>query len=219
MNESPFGLKQCPECGSEKLIPVGSPPRAVDIISRFASTKLHHKVRSRGARRDPSPSNYHLAMVEQVTVTKEIAAPVEQVWAMVSDLTRMGEWSPENEGAVWLRGATGPTLGATFRGMNRNGKKKWNTLGGIDDAQPERLLAFRITAAGFKVAEWRYEFEPTATGCRVIETWVDLRGHIAKALGKPVSGVADRAAHNRATMEQTLERLKLAAESTASSTQ
>ena len=25
MNESPFVLKQCPECGSEKLIPVGSP--------------------------------------------------------------------------------------------------------------------------------------------------------------------------------------------------
>ena len=42
-------------------------------------------------------------MAEQVSVTTEIAAPVEQVWAMVSDLTRMGEWSPENEGATWLK--------------------------------------------------------------------------------------------------------------------
>ena len=158
-------------------------------------------------------------MGTRVTVTKEIAAPVERVWAMVSDLTRMGEWSPESEGVTWLRGATGPTIGATFRGANRNGTKRWNTVGRIDDAEPGRLLAFRISAAGFKVAEWRYEFEPTAIGCRVSETWVDLRGRIARALGKPVSGVADRAEHNQATMEQTLERLKLAAESSASSTE
>ena len=156
-------------------------------------------------------------MAEQVSVTTEIAAPAEQVWAMVSDLTRMGEWSPENEGATWLRGATGPKLGATFRGANRNGKKRWTTLGTIDDAEPGRLLAFRITVLGLKVAEWRYAFEPTAAGCRVTETWTDLRGPIVKALAKPVTGVGDRATHNRATMEQTLERLKSAAESTPAS--
>ena len=49
------------------------------------------------------------------------------------------------------------------------------------------------------------------------ETFVDERGRIAKALGKPVTGVGDRAAHNRAGMEQTLDRLKAAAESTSAS--
>ncbi len=48
-------------------------------------------------------------MADQVSVTTEIAAPAEQVWAMIADVTRMGEWSPENQGATWLRGATGPT--------------------------------------------------------------------------------------------------------------
>ena len=152
-------------------------------------------------------------MVNQVSVSQEIGAPAEKVWAMVSDLTRMGEWSPENEGSTWLRGATGPQRGATFRGTNRNGKKKWRTVGTIIDIEPGRLLTFRITAVGFKVAEWRYVFETTASGCRIIETWIDQRGRIAKALGKPVSGVEDRAAHNRGTMEQTLERLKSTAES------
>jgi uncharacterized protein YndB with AHSA1/START domain len=156
-------------------------------------------------------------MADHVSVTQEIGAPPEQVWAMVSDLTRMGEWSPENEGATWLRGATGPKPGATFSGANRNGKKKWKTAGTIVDAEPGRLLTFRIKAAGFKVAEWRYVFESVATGCRVTESWTDQRGKIAKALGKPVSGVADRAAHNQVMMEQTLERLKAAAESTSSS--
>ncbi len=152
-------------------------------------------------------------MTDQVRVTREIAAPVEQVWAMVSDVTRMGEWSPENEGAEWLGGAAGPQPGAKFRGTNRNGNKKWNTRATIVDVEPGHLLSFRVTAAGFKVAEWRYAFEPTATGCRITETWIDERGRIAKALGKPVSGVGDRVAHNQAGMEQTLERLKAAAES------
>ncbi|HEY5025996.1 MAG TPA: SRPBCC family protein [Acidimicrobiales bacterium] len=154
-------------------------------------------------------------MTDQLSVTLEMAAPAERVWAMVSDLTRMGEWSPENEGSVWLRGATGPHPGAKFSGANRNGKKKWKTAGTVVDAEPGRLFTFRITAVGFKVAEWRYEFEAIPSGCRVTETWIDQRGTIAKTLGTPVSGVPDRAAHNRATMEKTLERLKAAAESTS----
>ncbi len=137
---------------------------------------------------------------------------------MVSDLTRMGEWSPENEEATWLRGATGPQPGATFRGTNRNGKKKWKTVGTIVEMDPGRLFTFRITAAGFKVAEWRYKFETTPSGCQVTETWIDQRGRLAKALGKPVSGVEDRVAHNRSSMERTLERLKSTAESSPAST-
>jgi uncharacterized protein YndB with AHSA1/START domain len=151
-------------------------------------------------------------MNEQVSVSREIAAPAEQVWAMVSDLTRMGEWSPENEGGTWLKDASGAQPGARFRGANRNGKKKWETLATVVDADPGRRFSFRVTAVGFKVAEWIYEIEPTAAGCRVTETWVDERGVVVRTLGKPVSGVADRAEHNRAGMEQTLERLAVAAE-------
>jgi uncharacterized protein YndB with AHSA1/START domain len=152
-------------------------------------------------------------MADQVSVSTEIAAPAEQVWSMVADVTRMGEWSPENEGAKWLGGASGPLPGAKFRGTNRNGKKKWDTVAKIVDSEPGRVLAFRIAAAGgLKVAEWRYAFEPTASGCRVTETWIDQRGVVVKTLGKVLTGVGDRAEHNRTGMEQTLERLKSAAE-------
>jgi len=154
-------------------------------------------------------------MAEQVSVTREIEAPAELVWAMVSDVTRMGEWSPESEGGTWLRGATGPKPGTRFRGVNRNGAKKWKTAGTVVDAEPGRRFSFRVTAAGVKVAEWSYTFEPTPAGCRVTETWTDQRGRLARAVGKPVSGVADRATHNRAGMEQTLERLAAAAESSS----
>lgn len=68
---------------------------------------------------------------------------------------------------------------------------------------------------GLKVAEWSYAFEPTATGCRVTETWVDQRAGFFKPLAQLVTGVADRASHNRAGMEQTLERLAAVAESSS----
>ncbi|HVC68915.1 MAG TPA: SRPBCC family protein [Acidimicrobiales bacterium] len=155
-------------------------------------------------------------MADEVHVTRDIAAAPDRLWAMVSDVTRMGEWSPESEGATWLGGADGPQPGAKFRGLNRNGKKKWETESTVVEAEPGRLFAFRVTAAGFKVAEWRYSFEPTDSGCRVTESWIDQRGRIAKALGKPVSGVSDRATHNRAGMEHTLDRLKAEAESASS---
>jgi uncharacterized protein YndB with AHSA1/START domain len=148
-------------------------------------------------------------------VSEEIAAPAAQVWAMIADLPRMGEWSPENEGATWLGGATEAAPGARFRGTNRNGKRKWSTIGRVVECEPGRRLAFRVSAGGLKVAEWRYAVEPTDSGCRVTETWVDQRGPFVKAFGKPVSGVADRAEHNRRGMEETLRRLKAAAEGTA----
>jgi uncharacterized protein YndB with AHSA1/START domain len=151
-------------------------------------------------------------MTRQVSVSRDISAPPDAVWAMVSDVTRMGEWSPEAETATWLRGASGPEVGARFKGENRNGKKKWSTTGIVTAADPGRSFAFETKAAGMRIAEWRYTFEPTANGCRVTETWTDQRGSIITTLGKQVSGVADRAAHNEAGMAQTLDRLKAAAE-------
>ncbi len=154
-------------------------------------------------------------MAEQVSVTTSINAPAAAVWSLVADLPRMGEFSPENDGATWLKGATSATVGARFKGVNSNGKKSWATAGEIIEAVPDKALAFRITAHGLKVAVWRYDITETSGGCEVTETWIDERNGLVKALGKPVSGVADRSAHNRAGMEATLVALKAAAEAGA----
>jgi len=156
-------------------------------------------------------------MVDQVSVSREIGASADKVWAMVADVTRMGEWSPENESCAWRHGATSATPGASFKGTNRHGKKKWSTVATIVAADPGRLLSFEVTAVGLKIAEWRYELEPTDNGCRVTETWIDERGRFAKKLGKPASGVSDRTEHNRAGMTETLDRLAAAAEADAAS--
>jgi len=132
---------------------------------------------------------------------------------MVSDVTRMGEWSPENESGTWLGDASEAKPGARFRATNRVGRRKWKTLAAVVDADPGRRFSFRVTAMGLKVAEWSYVFEPVDMGCRVTETWVEQRGRIFKPIAARVTGVADRATHNRAGMEQTLDRLAAAAES------
>ena len=152
-------------------------------------------------------------MSDNVTVPREINAPAERVWKMVSDLPRMGEWSPENEGGVWLKGADGPVAGAKFRGANRHGKRSWKTIATIIDAEPGRRLTFRTAVMGIPDSEWSYELESTDGGCRVTEAWTDRRPGWFKPLTALVTGVGDRETHNRAGIEQTLESLAAAAES------
>src|SRR6202021_1396406 len=72
--------------------------------------------------------NYRLAMAYPTAASHDIAAPAEKVWALVSDLPRMGEWSPENAGGKWVKGATGPALGAVFEGTNKHGFRPWATM-------------------------------------------------------------------------------------------
>lgn len=151
-------------------------------------------------------------MIADVSVSRDVGAPAETVWGLVSDLPRMGEWSPENEGGSWIKGATGPTPGAAFRGSNRQGTKSWKTVAKVVDAEPGRRFSFRVTALGIPVAMWEYDITPTDSGCTVTESWTDLRPGFFKPIAAKATGVTDRAAHNRTSIEETLANLATAAE-------
>ncbi|HRW36457.1 MAG TPA: SRPBCC family protein, partial [Aquihabitans sp.] len=57
------------------------------------------------------------------SVTVHMDASPADVWALVADVTRIGEFSPETFEAEWLDGATEPAVGARFRGhVKRNGR-------------------------------------------------------------------------------------------------
>ncbi len=155
-------------------------------------------------------------MVDRIEVERKIAATPDVVWSMVSDLPRMGEWSPENNGGEWKRGAKGPAPGAKFKGRNANGSNRWSTAVTVVDATPGEHFSFRVTVGLFKIAEWSFDIEATEGGCRVVQTWVDQRSEFMKQLGARASGVDDRIAHNRAGMKQTLAAVAAAAESTSS---
>jgi uncharacterized protein YndB with AHSA1/START domain len=149
-------------------------------------------------------------MTYDVSATREIAAPTAKIWGMVTDLPRMGEWSPENRGGRWLNGASGAGPGARFRGVNRRGFLLWSTSVTIDECIPDRVLEFSVTLGPSKVARWRYELEDTGGGCRVTESWVDLRSSIVRLVGDAM--VSHDEAHIRETMAATLANLARVAE-------
>ena len=61
-------------------------------------------------------------MTDHVEVSRRIAASPEAVWNAITDVTRMGEWSPECHTCEWKDDADGPAVGAWFVGHNRNGE-------------------------------------------------------------------------------------------------
>jgi Polyketide cyclase / dehydrase and lipid transport len=149
-------------------------------------------------------------MAHPTAATRDIAAPAEKVWALVADLPRMGEWSPENQGGQWVKGATGPALGAVFRGNNRSGFRRWSTTVTVIACETGQVFEFAVTAGPLQVAQWRYEFEDIDSGCRVTESWVDQRrpwfSFVARAMGD------HSAEHARKEMEATLANLAAAVE-------
>lgn len=145
-------------------------------------------------------------------MSREIAALPGTVWKLVSDLPRMGEWSPEATGGRWKGGASRASKGARFAGHNRNGWRRWSTLATVVECNPGTSFAFDITSGPVKVARWRYDIEPTEHGCRVTESWEDQRSALFAWTASLISGVSDRAEQNRQNMSTTLEALASAAE-------
>jgi hypothetical protein len=108
--------------------------------------------------------------LEPLRVEQQIAAPADALYALVSDVTRTGDWSPENVGGRWIGDATGPVVGAKFRGSNKRGFRRWSTTCTVVAAEPAKEFAFEVAFYGIPVARWGYEFSPDGDGTRVTET-------------------------------------------------
>src|SRR5277367_6312543 len=158
--------------------------------------------------RHPSSACSELpAMTDKVEVSREIAATPEQVYAAISDVTRMGEWSEECRACAWREGFDGPTVGATFDGDNEYGEYKWTTQGKVIEASPGRAFAFECSMMDFHYSTWGYRIEPTESGCHVTEWTEDLRPESVLEFSRQTSGIDDRTERNRQTMRGTLARL------------
>jgi hypothetical protein len=150
----------------------------------------------------------------QDEVTVHMAARPHDVWALVSDVTRIGEFSPETFEAEWLGRAreTGPQVGAKFRGhVKRNGigPVYW-TVCKVTTFEPEREFAFAVVARGITVNTWGYRITPTSDGCDVTE-YFRLSPLPPLRLYWAVMG-RWRGRTNVDGMRQTLERIKAVVE-------
>ncbi len=157
-------------------------------------------------------------MSAHVSESIVINAPADLIYDMVSDVGRMGEWSPEATGA---RGADADlAVGDRFVGLNRRGPVRWFTVNTVRAADRGAEFEFDTDLGPMPVSRWRYDFENVGDGTtRVIETWQDRREGVTavpvKAIGQLIIP-GNREDHNRANMLVTLRRLKEAAEAAAS---
>ena len=148
------------------------------------------------------------------SVTVHIAAPADRVWDLVSDITRVGEFSPETFEAEWLSGARRPEVGARFRGhVRRNGRGPvyW-TACTVVASDPGREFAFTVAGpGGATVNTWRYQLAPSAGGTDVTESF-ELADTPLMRLYWMLAGPARRRT-NLNGMRVTLERIKAVTES------
>jgi hypothetical protein len=139
-------------------------------------------------------------------------ASPKTVWDIVTDVTRIGEFSPETFDAKWVDGATGPAKGAKFRGhvkRNEIGPVYWTTCE-VTTCEPERDFGFAVLLGNRPVNTWRYQLEPKDGGTDVTESF-QLIGGAALKIYIATAGKLRRK-RNLRDMQRTLEKVKAAAE-------
>lgn len=153
-------------------------------------------------------------------VSRHIPGSSGRLYALVSDVRRMGEWSPECRHCEWIDGATGPVVGARFKGTSKRGLVRWSTTPRIVAADEGREFAFVTTHRGHDETKWNYRFRPEGGGTTVTESFemlADLPWYLRLA-ERVLMGVADRKADLESGMSETLRRLHAAVEAELSAT-
>jgi hypothetical protein len=158
----------------------------------------------------PIRGGYRDVVKPSISRSVRLAAEPSAVWSMVTDLPRMGDLSPENIGGRWVGGATGPAVGARFRGVNRNGEKEWWTRVRVIACEPGRWFMFDVRSPfGVRVSRWSYEITPTEDGCVLSEHWYRVGSwFVRRFLGPIVTGRADRPGYNVTSIEHTLTKVQ-----------
>lgn len=142
--------------------------------------------------------------------TVDIAAPPDVVYALVADLPRMGEWSPECIGGSWKDGGTG-AVGDWFEGRNRAGDREWSRDCEVAAADPGRDFTFVVGGVEHDRTWWSYELEPTAGGTRLTERWWIVNKSPA-LLEATVEQFQARVDMTKGSIDQTLAGIKATAE-------
>ena len=149
------------------------------------------------------------------SVTVNMNASPGQIWGLVSDVTRIGSYSPETFEAEWLDGATGPAVGAKFRGhVKRNGKGPiyWTTCV-VTTCVPDSAFGFDVLTGDKPTNTWTYRIAPAGDGSDVTESF-QLADNVLLKIYWALLGWT-RGKTNRNGMQATLEAIKAEVEKTA----
>jgi len=146
------------------------------------------------------------------TASVTVNATPEALYDLVTDIPKMGRLSPECTGGKWLGGATGPVVGAKFRGTNKRGRIRWSTVNRVVEAERGKVFAFETDGSG---ARWTYRFEADGEATVVSESREMFKARPKSATFVATLLLGGTESHD-AEMDQglndTLQRLKTVAE-------
>lgn len=154
-----------------------------------------------------------------VEISLTVAASPERVWALVSDVTRVGGWGAECIAAEWVDGAEGPAVGARFLGRQSREGQEWETMSVVIESEPGISFAWAVGDPGNAAATWRYRLDFDGSGGTVLHYRVVLgpgpsrmtpliaaKPHLEERL------IAGRLAEHERNMTATLEAIRRVAE-------
>ncbi|OZC71375.1 polyketide cyclase [Rhodococcus sp. 06-462-5] len=153
-------------------------------------------------------------MSKTLEATIDIAASPETVWSVVSDLQRMGEWSPQCKKMKVFGGPVGK--GTKTLNVNRKGMLVWPTTSKVVTFEPNRELAFRVAE---NKTIWSYTLTPTATGTTVVEKREAPTGTSAVSsflVQRVLGGIDEFDVELIDGMNKTLRRIKTESEKSSS---
>jgi Polyketide cyclase / dehydrase and lipid transport len=148
-----------------------------------------------------------------------IDAPPAAVWKLVCDIQTPAEFSSEFQGGQWLDGATGPALGARFRGRNfHEARGSWETVSTICEFEPDRVFGWAVGDPDVPAAQWRFSLRADGDGT-VIRQWMRM-GPGESGISELIAQMPDkeprilrrRLAEHQANMVATLAGIKDRAE-------
>jgi hypothetical protein len=187
------------------------PPVQRFVLVHGFARRYRHKATacwgpSRSARRYGPMARSRLEIPRSGAVEVVVDAPIDAVWAVVADVTRVGEWSHECRRVEWLGGASEAKPGVRFRGANVAGPWKWSRVNEVVIADEPRTFAWRTVPTTFfpDSTEWRIELDPDG-GTRITQAYRVVRAPaiLARTYAVLVPSHRDR----RAALTDDLRRL------------
>lgn len=146
-----------------------------------------------------------------------VDADIGEVWDVVRDPTRVGEWSHECVAGEWVGDFAEAQRGARFRGRNKQGLFRWGRLCEVVSAEPFELVWRTVPTRLYPDStEWALRLERAGEGTRIEQTFQVVKG----TLLEPVYATVLPAHCDRTdALRRDLERIgEIAREARASTT-
>jgi hypothetical protein len=148
----------------------------------------------------------------EFSASVDVAVAPSELYALVSDVTRMGQWSPICR-ACWWDDGDGPRVGAWFTGRNETPQRTWETRSQVVAADPGREFAWEVNNGWVR---WGFTFEPVDGGTRLTEHWHFLPKGLAgfgERFGDQADAqIAERTEAAHRSIPETLAAIKRTAE-------